>query len=108
MEYAMNVVEPMLWYVLAADIDAGVVTSFREDINQHRQRLVFFPERIFRVDDGMTRDRVAHNDRHRFVVHEVDDLVKQFAVFNFVFVQSGHQISPSVADDFGGQRNVVQ
>ena len=72
--------------VVAANVDCRVKSTLRKNVDQHRQRQVFFPQRIFGIDAGVSGNRMTHDDRHHFQFNVIDDLVKQLRMFNFIFI----------------------
>ena len=91
----------------SADINHGVVTAFRENVDQHLQRKRIIQQRILGTDGCATGDGMPHDNRNQLGFDQRNDLVKQFAVVKFILIESFDQITSGMLDDMSGQRNIA-
>ncbi len=74
-------------------------TTLRENIDEHRQSERIPKQSVFGVDHSAPGDCVALDDGHELVDDHVDDRYEQFGVFQFVRIQSFHQLLARVHRD---------
>ena len=92
------------WHADPGDVHRGVEAALGEDVDQHRQGGRVLEERVFGVDAGHARDRVANHDRHHLAFNELDYPPEGFWLLHLVAVQPADEVLAGVADDFAGQR----